>query len=90
MCLRTACYEDEQRIEQLETQNAELRAERDNLKAYINRKQLLHDHFAMHNQIDELKQVATLLWCAQFAPLNKEDKKKVNALMRKNGIEVYP
>lgn len=90
MCLRTACYEYEQRIKNLEAQNAELRAERDNLKAYINRKQLLHDHFAMHNQIDELKQVARFLWLAQFSPLTKEDKKELNALMRKHGIEVYP
>ena len=60
MCLRTACYEYEQRIKNLETQNA------------------------------ELKEIATMLWQAQFMPLNKEDKKEVNALMRKNGIEVYP
>lgn len=60
MCLRTACYEYEQRIKQLETKNA------------------------------ELKKIARYLWLAQFAPLNKEDKKEVNALMRKNGIEVYP
>lgn len=60
MCLRTACYEYEQRIKNLETQN------------------------------DELKHIIRRLWPAQFAPLNKEDKKELNALMRKNGIEVYP
>ena len=60
MCLRTAIYEDEQRIKNLEAQN------------------------------DVLWHSIRRLWPAQFAPLNAEDKKKVNALMRKNGIEVYP
>lgn len=60
MCLRTALYEDEQRIKQLETQN------------------------------EELRHIIRRLWPAQFAPLNTEDKKELNALMRKNGIEVYP
>ena len=60
MCLRTACYEDEQRIKNLEDQN------------------------------EELKKIIRRLWPAQFAPLNNEDKKEVNVLMRKNGIEVYP
>lgn len=60
MCLKNALYEREQRIEQLETQNA------------------------------ELKKIIRRLWPAQFAPLNNEDKKEINALMRKNGIEVYP
>ena len=60
MCLRTACYEYEQRIKNLEAQN------------------------------EELKKIARNLWLTQFAPLNKEDKKELYALMRKNGIEVYP
>ena len=41
-------------------------------------------------QNEELKKVARFLWLAQFSPLTKEDKKELNALMRKNGIEVYP
>jgi hypothetical protein len=60
MCLKNALYESEQRIEQLEAQN------------------------------EELKKIIRRLWPAQFAPLNNEDKKELNALMRKHGIEVYP
>ncbi len=41
-------------------------------------------------QNEELKKVARFLWLAQFSPLTKEDKKELNALMRKHGIEVYP
>lgn len=41
-------------------------------------------------QNDELKKIARYLWLAQFSPLAKEDKKELNALMRKHGIEVYP
>lgn len=60
MCLKNALYEREQRIEQLEAQN------------------------------EELKKIIRRLWPAQFSPLTKDDKKELNALMRKHGIEVYP
>lgn len=41
-------------------------------------------------QNDELKHIIRRLWPAQFSPLTKDDKKELNALMRKHGIEVYP
>ena len=44
----------------------------------------------LETQNKELKHIIRRLWPAQFAPLNNEDKKELNALMRKNGIEVYP
>lgn len=60
MCLRTACYEYEQRIKQLEADN------------------------------EELKAIAVQLWLNQFSPIPKKDKEKLNKLLRKHGIEVYP
>ena len=60
MCLRTACYEYEQRIKNLETDN------------------------------EELKAIAVQLWLNQFSPIPKQEKEKLNKLMRKHGIEVYP
>lgn len=39
---------------------------------------------------DELKHIAVQLWLSQFAPLPKQDKAKINKLMRKHGIEVFP
>lgn len=41
-------------------------------------------------QNEELRHIIRRLWPAQFAPLNNKDKKELNDLMRKNGIEVYP
>lgn len=60
MCLRTALYEDERRIKQLEADN------------------------------EELKAIAVQLWLNQFSPIPRQDREKLNKLMRKHGIEVYP
>ena len=38
----------------------------------------------------DLKWCLRMLWAAQFACMNPDDKTQVNALMRKHGIEVYP
>lgn len=39
---------------------------------------------------EDLIRICKLLWYGQFSPMAPEDKRAVNAAMRKHGIEVYP